>query len=72
MVRRIYDGWTNGELAETPSFGDAGIEVHPDPELAWPVSEPLYRGQARGGKPVRLAVNWGRERAFAELAVRAG
>jgi hypothetical protein len=72
MVRRICDGWSSGELAETPSFIDAGLEVHPDPESAWPASEPPYRGQVRGGKPVRLDVNWGRERAFAELAVRAG
>jgi hypothetical protein len=72
MVRRIYDGWTSGELAETLSFIEVGIEVHPDSESAWPVSEPLYRGQERDGKPARREVNWGRERAFAELAVRSG
>jgi len=72
MVRRICDGSSSGELAETPSFGDAGIEVHPDPKSARPVSEPLCRGHARGGKPTRLEVNWDRERALAELAARAG
>lgn len=72
MAHRIYQGWTSGELAERPSLIDAGIEVHPDPESAWPVSEPLYCGEERGGKPVHLDVNWDRERALAELAVRPG
>jgi hypothetical protein len=72
MVRRVCDGWSSGELAETPPFGDAGIEVQRDPESAWPVSEPLCRGRDRGRKRVCLDVNWGRARAFAELGVRAG
>jgi len=43
-VRCIYDARTSGDLVETRLLADADIEVHPDPESAWPGIEPLHRG----------------------------